>query len=96
VPSTRSAGQRRHGFAESVQHLTAFWQNFRSHLVLRSDWPGVIRQASRFVGHSLLGLGGQVPVALLDSRPLRKLLHQHLDLDGIAHSWPPSSCAPWP
>ncbi|MCE0916734.1 MULTISPECIES: patatin-like phospholipase family protein [unclassified Pseudomonas] len=73
-------------FAESVQHLTAFWQNFRSHLVLRSDWPGVIRQASRFVGHSLLGLGGQVPVALLDSRPLRRLLHEHLDLDGIAHS----------
>ncbi|MEW9682089.1 patatin-like phospholipase family protein [Pseudomonas sp. TE50-2] len=73
-------------FAESVQQLTAFWQNFRSHLVLRSDWPGVIRQASRFVGHSLLGLGGQVPVALLDSRPLRGLLHEHLDLDGIAHS----------
>ncbi|MGG7598254.1 patatin-like phospholipase family protein [Pseudomonas sp. WC1] len=73
-------------FAESVEQLTAFWQNFRSHLVLRSDWPGVIRQASRFVGHSLLGLGGQVPVALLDSRPLRRLLHEHLDLDGIAHS----------
>ncbi|CRI55898.1 patatin-like phospholipase family protein [Pseudomonas sp. CCOS 191] len=73
-------------FAESVQQLTAFWQNFRSHLVLRSDWPGVIRQASRFVGHSLLGLGGQVPVALLDSRPLRGLLHEHLNLDGIAHS----------
>ncbi|MDH0301209.1 MULTISPECIES: patatin-like phospholipase family protein [unclassified Pseudomonas] len=73
-------------FAEAVQHLTAFWQNFRSHLVLRSDWPGVIRQASRFVGHSLLGIGGQVPVALLDSRPLRRLLHEHLDLDGIAHS----------
>jgi len=73
-------------FAESIQQLTAFWQNFRSHLVLRSDWPGVIRQASRFVGHSLLGLGGQVPVALLDSRPLRGLLHEHLNLDGIAHS----------
>ncbi|QXH57973.1 patatin-like phospholipase family protein [Pseudomonas maumuensis] len=73
-------------FAESVAQLTAFWQNFRSHLVLRSDWPGVIRQASRFVGHSLLGLGGQVPVALLDSRPLRHLLHEHLDLDGITHS----------
>jgi len=73
-------------FAQSVEQLTAFWQNFRSHLVLRSDWPGVIRQASRFVGHSLLGLGGQVPVALLDSRPLRGLLHEHLDLDGIAHS----------
>lgn len=73
-------------FAESVQQLTHFWQNFRSHLVLRSDWPGVIRQASRFFGHSLLGLGSQVPVALLDSRPLRGLLHEHLNLDGIAES----------
>lgn len=73
-------------FTEAVQRLTTFWQHFRSHLVLRSDWPGVIRQASRFVSHSLLGVGGQVPVALLDSSPLRTLLQSHLDLDGIAHS----------
>ena len=53
-------------FTRAVEHLTAFWQNFQSHLVLRSDWPGVVRQASRFVGHSLLGLGGQAPVALGD------------------------------
>ncbi|MFO3722692.1 patatin-like phospholipase family protein [Pseudomonas sp. HLMP] len=73
-------------FTEAVQRLTAFWQHFRSHLVLRSDWPGVIRQASRFVSHNLLGLGGQVPVALLDSSPLRSLLQSHLDLDGITHA----------
>ncbi len=73
-------------FADAIRRLTGFWQGFRSHQVLRSDWPGVIRQASRFVGHSLLGLGAQVPVALLDSSPLRKLLNQHLDLDGIGHA----------
>ncbi|MGW7774739.1 patatin-like phospholipase family protein [Pseudomonas machongensis] len=73
-------------FGESVQRLTRFWQNFRSHLVLRSDWPGVMRQASRFVSHSLLGLGRQMPVALLDSSPLRALLKAHLDLDGIHHA----------
>ncbi|WP_286914241.1 MULTISPECIES: patatin-like phospholipase family protein [unclassified Pseudomonas] len=73
-------------FSESVQALTQFWQAFRSHLVLRSDWPGVIRQASRFVGHSLLGLGGHAPVALLDSSPLRQLLESRLDLDGISHA----------
>ncbi|MBV6286003.1 patatin-like phospholipase family protein, partial [Pseudomonas aegrilactucae] len=73
-------------FAEAIHRLTSFWQGFRSHQVLRSDWPGVIRQASRFVGHSLLGLGAQVPVALLDSSPLRKLLNQHLDLNGIGHA----------
>ena len=73
-------------FGDAVQRLTHFWQHFRSHLVLRSDWPGVLRQASRFVGHSLLGLGRQVPVALLDSSPLRSLLQAHLDLDGIDQS----------
>ncbi len=73
-------------FAEAIRRLTGFWQGFRSHQVLRSDWPGVVRQASRFVGHSLLGLGRQVPVALLDSSPLRGLLSEHLDLSGIGHA----------
>jgi len=73
-------------FNEAVQALTRFWQNFRSHLVIRSDWPGVVRQASRFVGHSLLGLGSHAPVALLDSSPLRRLLESHLDLNGIHHA----------
>ncbi|MGE7994123.1 patatin-like phospholipase family protein [Pseudomonas sp. NPDC089554] len=73
-------------FGEAVQRLTAFWQQLRSHLVLRSDWPGVIRQASRFVGHGLLGIGSRAPVALLDSSPLRQLLQAHLNLDGITHA----------
>jgi NTE family protein len=73
-------------FSETIRRLTDFWEGFQSRLVLRSDWPGVIRQASRFVGHSLLGLGAQVPVALLDSSPLRKLLHTHLDLSGIGEA----------
>ncbi|MCQ3823072.1 hypothetical protein JEG40_11990, partial [Streptococcus agalactiae] len=70
-------------FTAAIGRLTAFWQGFRSHLVLRSDWPGVIRQASRFLIHSLLGIGAQVPVALLNSSPLRDLLLERLNLDGI-------------
>lgn len=27
-------------FTAAIQRLTAFWQGFSSHLVLRSDWPG--------------------------------------------------------
>ncbi|WP_191832888.1 patatin-like phospholipase family protein [Pseudomonas fluorescens] len=73
-------------FADAIRRLTSFWQGFRSQQVLRSDWPGVIRQASRFVGHSLLGLGSPVPVALLDSSPLRHLLNQNLDMSGIGHA----------
>ena len=70
-------------FTAAIERLTAFWQGFRSHQVLRSDWPGVIRQASRFVSHSLLGIGAKVPVALLNSSPLSELLHARLDLSGI-------------
>jgi NTE family protein len=52
--------------------------------VLRSDWAGVIRQAGRFFGRSLLGIGRkQVPVALLNSSPLKDLLTARLNLDGI-------------
>ncbi|MFJ2448942.1 patatin-like phospholipase family protein [Pseudomonas sp. NPDC087626] len=70
-------------FTAAIERLTAFWQGFRSHQVLRSDWPGVISQASRFVTHSLLGIGAKVPVALLNSSPLSDLLHTRLDLSGI-------------
>lgn len=71
-------------FTEAVRRLTSVWQGFHTHQVYRSDWPGVLRQASRFIGHSLLGLGGQIPVALLDSAPLAKLLERELDFSGIA------------
>ncbi|WP_409279148.1 patatin-like phospholipase family protein [Pseudomonas defluvii] len=70
-------------FSETIHQLTELWQGFRSSQVLRSDWPGVVRQAARFVFHSLLGLGRPVPVALLDSSPLRGLLSTHLNLNGI-------------
>jgi NTE family protein len=71
-------------FTEAVRRLTSVWQGFHTDQVYRSDWPGVLRQAGRFIGHSLLGLGGQVPVALLDSAPLAKLLAREMDFSGIA------------
>ncbi|MCY1518573.1 Patatin-like phospholipase [compost metagenome] len=71
-------------FREAIRRLTDVWQGFHTHQVYRSDWSGVLRQASRFIGHSLLGLGGRVPVALLDSSPLGELLKRELDFSGIA------------
>ena len=70
-------------FSTAVERLTAFWKGFRSHRVLRSDWPGVIHQAARFVSHNLIGLGSQIPVALLNSSPLRDLLNEKIHLPGI-------------
>lgn len=71
-------------FGRAVQRLTEVWQGFHCQDVFRSDWPGVLRQASRFLGHSLLGLGKDLPVALLDSSPLSDLLARELDFSGIA------------
>ncbi len=71
-------------FTEAVRRLTSVWQGFHTHQVYRSDWPGVLRQAARFVGHSLLGIGGEAPVALLDSSPLAELLKREMDFTGIA------------
>jgi NTE family protein len=71
-------------FTEAVRRLTSVWQGFHTDQVYRSDWPGVLRQAARFIGHSLLGLGGDIPVALLDSSPLADLLRRELDFTGIA------------
>ena len=70
-------------FSEAVRRLTAVWQGFHCHQVYRSDWPGVLRQAGRFVGNSMFGLGGDMPVALLDNSPLRELLGRELDFSGI-------------
>ena len=69
-------------FTEAVRRLTSVWQGFHTHQVYRSDWPGVLRQASRFIGHSLLGLGGLVPVALLDSAAVKLLAR--VDFSGIS------------
>ncbi|MQT63025.1 patatin-like phospholipase family protein [Pseudomonas sp. FSL R10-0056] len=70
-------------FTRAVEHLTLFWQGFESWRVLRSDWSGVLHQATRFFAHSLLGLGSHVPVALLDSSPLRDLLQDRINFPGV-------------
>lgn len=71
-------------FSSAVQRLTQVWQGFHCSDVFRSDWPGVWRQACRFIGHSLLGIGKNHPVALPDSSPLRDLLARELDFSGVA------------
>ncbi|BBT18052.1 hypothetical protein WP8S17C03_41010 [Metapseudomonas otitidis] len=71
-------------FSEAIRRLTAVWQGFETHQVYRSDWPGVMRQSLRFLGHSLLGMNRHSPVALLDNAPLRTLLERELDFSGIA------------
>lgn len=71
-------------FRETVRRLSTVWRSFHTDQVYRSDWTGVLHQASRFLGHSVLGFGKQLPVALLDSSPLARMLERELDFSGIA------------
>jgi NTE family protein len=71
-------------FGEATRRIGDVWRSFHCEQIYRTDWPGLLRQASRFFGFSLLGLGPDVPVALLDSSPLRSLLERELDCSGIA------------
>lgn len=71
-------------FQQSIRKLTSVWQSFSTDLVYRTDWPGVLHQAGRFVSQHLLGLGrGAEPVALLNNAPLYELLLKELDFSGI-------------
>lgn len=44
-------------FQQSIRTLRSVWQSFSSDRVYRTDWFGVMRQAGRFVGQHLLGIG---------------------------------------
>ncbi|GLZ84617.1 hypothetical protein Pres01_06680 [Metapseudomonas resinovorans] len=71
-------------FSQAIRRLNDVWKGFRCGQIYRSDWPGVLHQSSRFFGHSLLGLGRDIPAALLDNAPLRELLERELDFSGIS------------
>lgn len=71
-------------FQDSVRRLAEVWRGFRSDQVYHTDWPRLLRQASRFIRRGLLGLGSDEGVGLLNNEPLRELLNRELDFSGIA------------
>ena len=62
----------------AVDSMLDVWAGFRSHHVMRTDWPGLLGQAWRWSRTNLLGRGGDMTTALLDNRPLRELLDQQM------------------
>jgi len=69
---------------DAVAHLEAVWSNFRTHQVYRTDWPGVLKYALRFLWTVAFGrLRNDWPVSLLDNSPLRDLLGANLALSRI-------------
>ncbi|GFZ73540.1 hypothetical protein PSE10C_42820 [Pseudomonas amygdali pv. eriobotryae] len=82
-------------FRIAIHQLTEFWQSFRSHQVLRSDWSGVIHQASRFFGRSLMGFGRNIPVALSTARLCVNCSMSGWTCPGSRPPSMPITCAPW-
>lgn len=69
---------------DAVAHLESVWANFRTHQVYRTDWPGVLRCALRFMWTMAFGrMRNDRPVSLLDNSPLRDLLSSQLPLSRI-------------
>lgn len=72
-------------YTAAIQGLERVWQSFTTDKVYRTDWLGVLRQASAFTTSHVLGWGRRhAPLALLDNAPLRDLLAEELDFSGIS------------
>lgn len=69
---------------DGVTMLESVWGEFRTDAVYRSDWPGVLARAWRFLLTMAFGRRRRdVPVSLLDNSPLRVLLDKRLVLTQI-------------
>lgn len=69
---------------DGVDMLEGVWGQFRSDEVYRTDWPGVLRRAWRFLWTMMFGrLRRDLPISLLDSSPLRILLDKQLSLSRV-------------
>jgi len=69
---------------DGVSMLETVWGEFRTHQVYRTDWPGVLHRAIRWLWTMAFGrLRRDLPVSLLDNTPLRGLLDAHLPLERI-------------
>ncbi len=71
--------------ADCLQHgvslLESVWGNFSTEQVYRTDWPGVLHRAGRFLWTMAFGrLRRDLAVSLLDNSPLRGLLNTHIPL----------------
>lgn len=70
--------------ADGVAMLENVWGEFRTHQVYRTDWPGVLARAFRWLWTIAFGrLRRDLPVSLLDNSPLRQLLERHISLERV-------------
>ncbi len=71
-------------FGSGIRRLTGVWGNFRTNKVYRTDALTVLRTSLHWMASLTLGgLGPRNPDALLDNRPLRRLLESHVRFSRI-------------
>ncbi|PRB80479.1 patatin-like phospholipase family protein [Pseudomonas sp. MYb185] len=63
---------------QAVDSMLEVWSEFRSHHVMRTDWPGLLGQAWRWSRTNLLGRTSELTTAMLDNGPLRELLESRM------------------
>ncbi len=74
-------------FSEGVNHLRDVWSGFDCSQVYRTDWPGVVGAALRWLSNLAFGMfNKKAPVSLLDNSPLRQLLGDNVDLRRLSSS----------
>lgn len=74
-------------FEDAVSRLLLIWRNFRVHKVFRTDMLGIMKNSLHWLAALLVGgLGKHNPVALLDRKPLRKLLDKYIPCERIVDS----------
>ena len=73
-----------HCLHDGIAMLESVWGEFRTDQVYRTDWPGVLARAWRFLWTMVFGrLRRDLPISLLDNSPLRSLLDRHLPMERI-------------
>ncbi len=72
-------------FKEAVSRIHDVWANFELHHVFKSDAKCLLSRILKWFSSRVLpfGIGGITPPSMLDNSPLRELLDQHIDFDGI-------------
>lgn len=73
-------------FQESVSRINDVWANFELHHVFKSDTKCLLSRILKWFSSRIVpfGLGGLAPPSLLDNSPLRELLDENIDFDGIS------------
>jgi NTE family protein len=71
-------------FGHGVDALEKVWGNFHAGNVYRADALGIALTAARWLSALMFGwLIRRGPISLLDTAPLRRLLEDNIDFDGI-------------